>query len=441
MTTLAPPDFEPADSFYSNGVGEHAPANDHVNGSASAEPVKPAIVFLDHDDLFAPEARNENLVVPELGIGAGPPIGLFGQGYVGKTIMAMSLGMAVALGKGVWGKFPTKPGTWVHFDYEQGRRETKKRIQRLARGFGVDKEELRGQLRIAIYPSVNLTTADALKHYIEAMRGAGIATVDALKGITPGVEENSSAMRDHMRILSVASEQTGCAVLLIHHAGLTKPGRARKEMGRGSSAIYDECQSVFVVTGEKAGDKRITHEKDRELGELVAEFGLRFEDAPDVADADTEETVDEGGEDVSLEDRDPRGGLRVIVVGAVAAQHMDRIVRYLAGHGGAFEGSRTDLVGETEMNRSDFYKALRELEGLKRVLVQGKSQKENRPKGRISLISKENEDSSHRPTSSREDRDDFDRSPGNRPADPSFKDGRDDGTILKEDGTSTLENV
>src|SRR5690606_5924740 len=130
-----------------------------------------------------------------------------------------------------WGRHHVRTGVWVHFDYEQGRKLTKNRVQRLAVGFGVDKEALRGRMRVAIYPEVNLTTPQALKHYVEAMTGATVATIDALKGITPGIEENSSAIRDYMRVLSMASEQTGCAVLLIHHAGKDPGKKARKEMG------------------------------------------------------------------------------------------------------------------------------------------------------------------------------------------------------------------
>jgi len=368
--------FESADTFYQNGAAH--PANDGSVKEAAVEP-EPAIGFIAHDDLFSVEPKNENLVVPELGIGAGPPIGFFGQGFVGKTIMSMALGMAVALGKQAWGRFAVRQGTWVHFDYEQGRRETKKRVQRLATGFGIGKEELRDRMKVAIYPSVNLTTTDAVKHYIEAMTGATIATIDALKGITPGVEENSSSMRDYMRILSVASEETGCAVILIHHAGKTDPKKARKEMGRGSSAIYDECQSVFVVTGDKDEDKRVTHEKDRELGETAPEFGLRFEDIED-------DMLSDDAENVSPDLCGTGRGLRVVVVSGVQEQQMDRIVRYLTSSGGAFQGSKSDLVKALEMNRSDFFKAIGTLVQLKRVRVEGKSAKESRPDGRISLI-------------------------------------------------------
>lgn len=417
MTTQAN-GFEPADTFYQDVATDH-------DQSAAEEGVKPAIVFVDHDDLFAPEPKNDNLVVPDLGIGAGPPVGLFGQGYVGKTIMAMSMGMAVSLGKPVWGRHKVRQGTWVHFDYEQGRKLTKKRVQRLAVGFGVEKEALRGRMRVAIYPEVNLTTPQALKHYAEAMSGATFATIDALKGITPGIEENSSAIRDYMRVLSMASEQTGCAVLLIHHAGKDPGKKSRKEMGRGSSAIYDECQSVFVVTGDKDEDKRVTHEKDRELGELVPEFGLRIEDVA------SEGFDDE--EDVSLDDYDPKAGLRVTVVGSVAEQQGERIVAYLQSVGGTFDGSKTDLVKAIGMNRSEFYRSFGELERSGRLQALGRSSKENRPKGQVVLIADENGESSHRPESSPSDRDCSDRPPRNSPRSQSYKDCGDYGTISEED--------
>jgi hypothetical protein len=274
------------------------PANE-ANGAA--EPKGPAIVFLDHDELFTEDAPNESLVVPALGIGAGPPTGLIGESFVGKTFLAMALGMAVALGRDAWGKFATKSGIWVHFDYEQGRRHTKRRIQRLARAFGVSKEDLRGKLKVTVYPEVNLTTKGAVKHYIEAMKGCAIATVDSLRAITPGADENGSEMRALVRVLTKASEETGCAVLLIHHAGLPQQGRARKNLSRGSTAIRDELQTQLNATGEKGSPILITHDKDRELGYTVDPFRVRIEDVP-------EPSGDEPNVDLDL-----KWGIRVVV--------------------------------------------------------------------------------------------------------------------------------
>jgi hypothetical protein len=259
---------------------------------------RPLVEFIDHDDLFAPEPK-ASLLVPDLGLAPGPPVGVFGESYVGKSIVTMAGGMAVTLGREFWGLYPVRAGLWVHLDYEQGRRRTKTLVQRLAAGFGATKDDLRGKVRVAVYPSLNLTTASAVDHFARAFDGAAVVTADALKAMTPGVDENSSQIRDYMGALRIASEKTGATVLLNHNAGKPSPekSRARKYTGRGSLAIFEECQSVFVLTAEKGEPTFVTHEKDRDLGMLVADFGLRIEDVP-------------------TDDGNPKGGLRVV--------HLDR---------------------------------------------------------------------------------------------------------------------
>jgi len=296
--------MDAADDAHMNGAGHGSIDFGAPAGNGTGDPYsqykaeEPLVRFIDHDDLFAPEPK-ANLLVSDLGVGPGPPTGIFGQSYVGKTIVAMAGGMAIALGREFWGLYHVRGGLWVHVDYEQGRRRTKTLVQRLAAGFGATKEDLRGKLRVAVYPPLNLTMAGAIDHYARAFDGAAVATLDALKGLTPGVDENSSQMRDHMGVLARASEKTGATVLLNHNSGKTPLDgkRPRKEAGRGSSAIFDECATVFVMTAEKGEPAFVTHEKDRELGLLVADFGLRIED-------------------VATDDGNMRGGLRVV--------HMDR---------------------------------------------------------------------------------------------------------------------
>jgi len=249
--------------------------------------------LLDFDDIFAPEP-DPKLVVPHFGITPGPPIALIGQGYVGKTIIAMSMGIAVASGKDVFGVHRCMQGNWRHLDHEQGRRHTKSRIRRLVAGLGIDREELRGHLSVAVYPRLTLTSPNALDYYKQLFDGQDLVTIDALKGVTPGVDENSSEIRDYIDLLSRASEATGAACVLIHHGGKTPIGgnRPRKESARGSSAIFDACAAAFVLTGVKGDPVHVSHEKDRELGFTVADFGLKIEDV----------TID----------GDPKGGLKVV---------------------------------------------------------------------------------------------------------------------------------
>ncbi len=255
-----------------------------------AEP-SPAVTSADDwhvlsvEELFTPQT-DAAFLVKDLGLAPGAPSFLIGQGFVGKTITAMSLGISVATGRPIWGQpwAPTRTGRVLHFDYEQGRRVTSKRLQRLAAGLGVSQAELSGRWGCGVLPRFDLTTADAIEIYSRLCEGYALVILDSLKGATPGVEENSSAIRDFVRVLTAASERTGATMLVIHHAGkspLAGQGRPRKEMGRGSSAIFDEAQSVFVLTGEKGQPFLVTHEKDRERGSTVEDFTLSIVDTAD----------------------------------------------------------------------------------------------------------------------------------------------------------------
>lgn len=257
-------------------AGEPAtPANDTASTSSGVQ-------ILTAADLFAPQS-DAAFLVKDLGIAPGAPTFLIGQGFVGKTITAMSLGVSVATGRKIWGQpwKPTRTGSVLHLDYEQGRRVTSKRLQRIARALDVTQGELDGRWGCVVLPTFDLTSAGALDTYARLFEGQALVILDSLKGATPGVEENSSAIRDYVRILTAASERTGATCLVIHHAGKTPMAgqtRPRKEMGRGSSALFDEAQSVFVLTGEKGAPFLVTHEKDRERGETVSDFSLRIVD-------------------------------------------------------------------------------------------------------------------------------------------------------------------
>src|SRR5262249_38306835 len=47
---------------------------------------------------------------------------------------------------------------------------------------------------------------------------------------------------------------------------------------RGSSALFDACQGVYVFEGEKDTPTTVHHQKDRMTGSTVQDFGLISED-------------------------------------------------------------------------------------------------------------------------------------------------------------------
>jgi hypothetical protein len=222
------------------------------------------------------------------------------------------MAISIAAGLSVWGAYAAKSGKVLHIDYEQGRRLTSAKYNRIARAMGVSKATLAGRLGRLHLPKAYLTTPGAEQHLIAACEGHALVIVDSLRATSGGIEENSSAMREPLDLLSRVSEATGACIIVIHHARKpAKDAEGGKRMSiRGSGAIYDACASILVLSGEKGGPIHVDHEKARTSGVPAPSFTLRIEDA-------------------AIDD-DPRGGLRVTVSGAVAEDKLaecDRIVR------------------------------------------------------------------------------------------------------------------
>lgn len=206
-----------------------------------------------------------------------------GYGYSRKTMALQSLGLSVAAGKSIWGVWSCRKGPFLHIDYEQGRRLTQERYQRLARGMGFELGDLaKGQLRAAVLPRVYLDSEESFDGLARLSEGCTLVLVDSLRAAFPSVDENSSEVRNYLDMLMRVSEKTGAAFVVIHHA--RKPSQASPNVDRysirGAGALYDACQSTFLFSGEKNEPTKVAHEKERVIGQTLEDFGLSSEDVP-----------------------------------------------------------------------------------------------------------------------------------------------------------------
>ncbi|MFO0553481.1 MAG: AAA family ATPase [Polyangiaceae bacterium] len=235
---------------------------------------------IEADDIFAPLPPVPWLV-PELDIAPGAPTLIAGYGFSRKTLGAQDLALSVAAGGQVWGAFRcSRRGRVVHVDYEQGRRLTSERYQRLAHARGIHPDELRGQLALVALPDVTLTSPQGLDWFSRVCEGAALVIVDSLRAAAPDIEENSSDIRRPLDMLTRLSERTGVVPLVIHHA--RKPSRESaggpRMAIRGSGAIYDACSTILVFGAEKGEPTLVSHEKARNRGILTDDFRLATED-------------------------------------------------------------------------------------------------------------------------------------------------------------------
>ena len=219
-------------------------------------------------------------VVRALGIAPGAVTIVGGLGFGGKTMTMQALALAVASGRKLWGHLDASQGRAVHLDYEQGRRLTQERYQRLARGMRVDLATLEpSAFALACLPRETLDKPTSEDHVVRICEGAKIAIVDAFRGAFPSAKENDSESRKFLDMLQQASERTGCAMIVIAHSRKTtdESGDVRSSL-RGSGALFDAAQTVYMLDGAKKKPTRVHCTKDRLLGEDRATFGVEILD-------------------------------------------------------------------------------------------------------------------------------------------------------------------
>lgn len=260
------------------------------------------ISVIDAEEIAKPLPEIHYLI-DALGLAAGPPSCFSGYGYSRKTLALQDMALSVASGKKLWGAFTVRKGRAIHFDYEQGHRTTCERYQRFARGAGIDLSALGSRLTLANLPEVYLDDENAAESYTRACDGFDLAIIDSFRAACPRADENKSDIRKHLDKLARVSSKTGTCFALILHAGKPPQQQGIPGIGedapaahysglRGSSALFDGMNSVFILHGEKNKPTRVQHQKDRTRGKVLPDFGLNSEDV--------------------LVDGNPMGGLRMV---------------------------------------------------------------------------------------------------------------------------------
>jgi hypothetical protein len=241
----------------------------------------------------------------ELGFtdGAGPPHMIAGADTSGKTLLSQHLLLSLAAGRTLAGK-PGKPLRCLHLDYEQGKKTTAQRYQRLANAMGLDLRSLneRGALSLLVAPRVLLRPEDR-DDWRKLLFGHDVVLIDSFCCATMGVaDENSSAIRGPLDLLTALSEETRCRPILIHHFNKDSPTTVDRL--RGSSAIRQAVDCLWTLRAEKESsgkDPEILARNERpsrDVGDRSAPFGFTISDV--------------------AKDGDPKWGLSVALCAAQA---------------------------------------------------------------------------------------------------------------------------
>jgi len=215
------------------------------------------------DVLFeAPLPDEPAWVIQSLLIAPGRVTLAAGSPDSGKTLSWQSIAVSVASGAKAWEAFDVqRRGLVVHLNWDQPLEDTKRRYRRLLAGRDLTVDAVRGYLEVIDDPPFALDTDVGIAELRAICRGATMVIIDALTGALGEIDEKDPIIGRWLRKMGKISEQTGCAIVVIHHAVKPPPQKGRGAVERdamhdirGSSAIPGASGAQFSQAPIKKGE-------------------------------------------------------------------------------------------------------------------------------------------------------------------------------------------
>jgi len=224
-------------------------------------------------------------------IPAGHVTLLSAHGGTGKSLIALMLAVAVALGLPLFG-IPTRRGVVAFYSGEDGASLLRYRLRMVCRAMGVSVSDLAGWLFILDATDDDPTlfaevTAGGRREGTTTATYAGLRDFATLHAVSLLVVDNASdafdaseidraRVRGFMRALARIARERDAGVLLLAHVdkGTSRGDRVQNSEGySGSTAWHNSARSRLFMTRDKDGALTLEHQKHN-LGKLCEPMRL-----------------------------------------------------------------------------------------------------------------------------------------------------------------------
>lgn len=227
-------------------------------------------------------------------------VSLYGHGAVGKTRLAVQLGVAAALGLATW--LP-QYGTWgvpdpvltehprgggrrvAFFSWEDSRRSAKRLVQGACEGLRVSLSEARGTLeeRFHFYsvqgigplwgpspsdPHAPASLTDAGHWLLRQLTGYDLVVLDSLASLYADDENRRDRVRPFLNAFDTAARERACTVVVIGHSSTQKNASGSTDWTNGVR------NSLVVRTMFRALDRKTGKELDANPGTAAYRKGV-----------------------------------------------------------------------------------------------------------------------------------------------------------------------
>jgi len=190
---------------------------------------------------------------------------------VGKSTLSLATALSKASGKAFMGFDPGEPGAVAVFNNEDDTEEMERRLVACMLHYGITKEAIgeriflnsgeQRRLRIAKKLADGRIVPDDMEKIILYVKENNIKLliVDPFSETHPAQENSNEEIIKIAAMYRYIAQQTGCAVILIHHT--RKPSNASSEghsgdfnSARGASSLIGVARSVWTLNGMSAKD-------------------------------------------------------------------------------------------------------------------------------------------------------------------------------------------
>lgn len=246
------------------------------------------IITLPRVTLTASATRPDlDFVLP--GLLAGSVGMIVGQGAVGKSMLALQIGLGIAAGGdygsiagGLW--TPARSGPVTIIAGEDPAEILQERLYWLRQSAGIDDADAEvidrrltvcsgdgRDLRIITKTRDGLLTGPFHSALLSVCAGQRLVVIDPLAFLHDADENDNGAATHLVRVLRQISRETGATIVVLHH--VSKSGSGEREAwtaARGASALTTAVRWQVNLAPPAAGDDISDDERDRWVSVLVA---------------------------------------------------------------------------------------------------------------------------------------------------------------------------
>ena len=199
---------------------------------------------------------------------------LAGLAKAGKSWIELYLALCIATGRAAFGR-PTTRAKVLIISREDRDRECKRRIELLMRGLGIEREDLRGWIKIdctkPLYFDRPVEVARLERTLVSF--APKVVFIDSLSRIHMQNENDRSEMACVTNLWSDLCGKYNVAVVILHHVVKMGEGRSLMQKIRGTGDIPAVVRMGIGV--EKMSDGSIVIETDGNMADMAHEFKVR----------------------------------------------------------------------------------------------------------------------------------------------------------------------